>query len=166
MADKTDKTDGDQQSGAISPPSSVASREANAELEHTRGGTTTRDDLLDAGVPMLPGDPNEPIGPEDALGPGPKRGDYSGRIDAGPHMISEPIPMDEREDSVRWVDRETGKPAKEGADGAYAVPNEVPVARLVDQASRTAEIGDEPGKGGVPGTSPRIDAGAGAGTAA
>lgn len=40
---------------------------------------TTRD-ATDLGVPMLPGDPGEPQGPEDALGVGPKRGDYTNRI--------------------------------------------------------------------------------------
>lgn len=49
----------------------------NSKLEHSEGGTTTRDDALDSGVPMLAGDPSEPAGPEDALGAGPKRGDYS-----------------------------------------------------------------------------------------
>lgn len=39
--------------------------------------TTTKDDALDSGVPMLKGDASEPVGPEDALGSGPKRGDYS-----------------------------------------------------------------------------------------
>lgn len=34
----------------------------------------------DLGVPMLPGDPSEPQGPEDALGEGPTRGDYRDRI--------------------------------------------------------------------------------------
>ena len=34
----------------------------------------------DLGVPMLAGSPSEPVGPEDALGEGPKRGDYSDRI--------------------------------------------------------------------------------------
>lgn len=42
-------------------------------------GVTTRDDAKDLGVPMLAGDPSEPVGPEDALGGGAKRGDYSGR---------------------------------------------------------------------------------------
>lgn len=42
---------------------------------------TTKDDATDVGVDMLPGDPDtEPTGPEDALGVGPKRGDYSDRI--------------------------------------------------------------------------------------
>jgi hypothetical protein len=40
---------------------------------------TTRDSG-DLGVPMLPGEADEPIGPEDALGPGPKRGDYTDRV--------------------------------------------------------------------------------------
>jgi hypothetical protein len=45
----------------------------------TPDGPTTRD-AGDLGVPMLAGQPDEPIGPEDALGAGPKRGDYSDRI--------------------------------------------------------------------------------------
>jgi len=43
-------------------------------------GVTTRDDANDLGVPMLAGSSSEPVGPEDALGSGPKRGDYSDRI--------------------------------------------------------------------------------------
>lgn len=49
----------------------------DSKLKHTEGGVTTRDDALDTGAPMLPGDGSEPVGPEDALGSGPKRGDYS-----------------------------------------------------------------------------------------
>lgn len=59
---------------------SIATPEENAALEHSKGGATTRQDGTDAGVPMLPGDPGERQGPEDALGPGPKRGDYSTRM--------------------------------------------------------------------------------------
>lgn len=47
----------------------------------------------DLGVPMLPGDGSEPAGPEDALGVGPKRGDYSGRVGPStyrPHAGTEP----------------------------------------------------------------------------
>lgn len=58
----------------------TASESENSKLKHSEGGTTTRDDATDLGVPMLPGDPSEPVGPEDALGDGPKRGDYTGRI--------------------------------------------------------------------------------------
>ncbi len=54
-------------------------------LEHTEGGVTTRDDPNDLGVPVLPGDPAESTGPEDALGPGPKRGDYRRRVVGDPH---------------------------------------------------------------------------------
>ena len=48
--------------------------------DDTNADRTTRDDDADLGVPMLPGQPDEPVGPEDALGDGPKRGDYSDRI--------------------------------------------------------------------------------------
>jgi hypothetical protein len=58
----------------------VGSQSDNEALEHTMGGSTTRDDANDLGVPMLQGSPDEPQGPEDALGEGPTRGDYSGRI--------------------------------------------------------------------------------------
>lgn len=62
------------------------------KLEHSVGGVTTRDDALDSGVPMLPGDPSEPAGPEDALGSGPKRGDYSKVIGNLQHQASVPNP--------------------------------------------------------------------------
>jgi hypothetical protein len=42
-------------------------------------------DAANAGVPMHVGDPDEPQGPEDALGVGTKRGDYSGRGDGKTH---------------------------------------------------------------------------------
>lgn len=100
---------------------------ANEGLEHPEGGRVTRDDPLDLGVPMLPGDPSEPVGPEDALGVGPKRGDYTGRIGPAHYhpTTGERIPADERE---------------EGG----------PTVRVVSQRSRAEEIGDEAGlKGGV-----------------
>lgn len=53
---------------------------------------TTKDDALDNGAPMLPGDPSEPVGPEDALGSGPKRGDYSKLIGVGQFSASVPNP--------------------------------------------------------------------------
>jgi len=54
-----------------------ASKQENDKLDHPQGGVTTRDDALDSGAPMLAGSASEPAGPEDALGSGPKRGDYS-----------------------------------------------------------------------------------------
>jgi hypothetical protein len=96
----------------------VASQDENAQLQHTDDlrnqaeihaasaagvpleplheegrSMTTRDDRLDLGVTMLPGSPEEPSGPEDALGQGPKRGDYTERIgpsDYQPHEGAEP----------------------------------------------------------------------------
>jgi hypothetical protein len=50
------------------------------DTEPQAEGVTTRDDANDLGVPMLAGSSDEPTGPEDALGEGPKRGDYSDRI--------------------------------------------------------------------------------------
>jgi hypothetical protein len=106
---------------------SVASEQDNSKLEHTAGGTTTRDDALDMGVPMLPGKPDEPVGPEDALGEGPKRGDYSGRI--GPSNYQ---PHEVRAASAEDV----------------ADPNK-PSVIVEAQRPRVDEVGDAPGKGGV-----------------
>jgi len=84
-----------------------------------------RQDAVDLGVPMLPGDGSEPQGPEDALGTGPKRGDYSGRVgpsDYQPHQVV-PVP-----------DAKPGEPK----------------AEVVAQRDRAEERGDEKGeKGGV-----------------
>jgi hypothetical protein len=75
----------------------VADKESNEQkpqrIEHSRGGISSRDDALDEGVPMLQGDSNEPVGPEDALGFGPKRGDYSHSIPPGYEpTMTVPIP--------------------------------------------------------------------------
>jgi hypothetical protein len=127
----------------------VATEEANARLEHPAGGTTTRDDALDAGVPMLQGDQSEPVGPEDALGDGPKRGDYSERV-VGVSYESRPVAGGGRP-VTRWVDGETGKEAKEGAKGAIEVAVDLaPVSELVAQTPRAFDVGEVAGKkGGV-----------------
>lgn len=75
------------------PGKGIASKAQNDKLKHSEGGATTRNDALDLGVPMLQGDPSEPQGPEDALGDGPKRGDYRDRIGGAnyqPHHGAEP----------------------------------------------------------------------------
>lgn len=104
-------------------PQAQAARDAG--LEHTNGGNTTRD-AMDAGVPMIPGDPNEPIGPEDAMGPGPKRGDYSDRLNSGPHMMTVENPD---------ADVDAGEPRY------MLVP--------ADEFAEAGNQADEPGKGGV-----------------
>jgi hypothetical protein len=105
----------------------MADKDKKNKAEHSAGGITTRDDVTDLGVDMLPGDPDEPVGPEDALGPGPKRGDYSNQIGGDnyrPHSV-ESVPLKER---------------KEGE----------PIVRVVDQAPRASNQGEEAGKkGGV-----------------
>jgi hypothetical protein len=95
-----------------------------AEQKKTQD-VTTRDDATDLGVPMLAGDPSEPIGPEDALGPGPKRGDYSKRVgpaDYNPHQV---VPVDDPKDGEANV-------------------------QVVDQRERASDQGEVKGvKGGV-----------------
>jgi hypothetical protein len=105
-----------------------ARKRREGALEHSQGGTTTRDDALDAGVPMLQGDPSEPTGPEDALGAGPKRGDYRDRLGDSSYQPHE---------SVLNPDYDPDDP-------------ESPRTILVPQRPRADEIGDEKGKkGGV-----------------
>lgn len=87
-------------------------------------GVTTRDDALDLGVPMLPGAPSEPQGPEDALGEGPKRGDYT----------------DRQPENTRHYEAVVVPDAGEGE----------PTTRLVEQNPRVEDIGEAEGlKGGV-----------------
>jgi hypothetical protein len=103
----------------------IASPAQNEKLEHTDSGVTTRDDVTDLGVPMLPGDPSEPIGPEDALGAGPKRGDYSQRLGTDGYQPHQVVPVPD------------------------AAPGE-PQVQVVAQRPHASEQGDEAGvKGGV-----------------
>ena len=81
----------------------IANRDDNAKLEHSVEGTTTRDDVLDLGVPMLPGSPDEPQGPEDALGEGPTRGDYSGRIGDANYQPHHVVPNPDAKDGEPTV---------------------------------------------------------------
>ncbi len=103
----------------------VASAAENQRLEHSQGGVTTRDDATDLGVPMLPGDPKERQGPEDALGEGPKRGDYRDRIGPSSYHPTETVAIE---------DPEPGGPT----------------VKVVAQRPRAEDIGDAPRlKGGV-----------------
>ena len=104
----------------------IASRAENEALEHTRepGSVTTRRDATDLGVPMLPGDGKEVQGPEDALGAGPKRGDYRERIGPSNYHPTIVVPIEEPE-----------------PDG--------PKVQVVAQRPHADDIGDVPGKGGV-----------------
>jgi hypothetical protein len=107
----------------------VATDADNAKLKHSQGGVTTRDDATDAGVPMLPGSPDEPQGPEDALGVGPKRGDYTGRIGDSNYHPHQVVPVKDPK------------------------PGEA-TARLEPQRPRAEDIGDEKGKKGGVETAP------------
>ena len=113
----------------------VASQEDNDKLEHVDGGTTTRNDAMDLGVPMLPGSPDEPSGPEDALGTGPKRGDYRARQPEGTiHVESVPNPKG-------------GEPITD-KDGNVLDYEPLYVPQV--QNERVNDIGDVPGvEGGV-----------------
>ena len=92
---------------------------AEKKTEQVAEGATTRDDANDLGVPMLAGSADEPTGPEDALGVGPKRGDYSDRIGPSNYHPHE---------------------AKVDDKG---------VTVLEPQRPRAQDIGEAPGKGGV-----------------
>lgn len=85
----------------------------SGRLEHSQGGATTRDDATDLGVPMLPGSPDEPQGPEDALGPGPKRGDYTGRIGPEGYHPHEIVPNPDAGEGEPTVRAEAQRPRAE-----------------------------------------------------
>jgi len=103
----------------------IATEGQNAGLEHSEGGRSIRDDVLDLGVPMLPGDPSERQGPEDALGAGPTRGDYRNRIGDTNYHPHQTVPV---------TDAKPGEPS----------------VRVEAQRPFADEIGDVKGKkGGV-----------------
>lgn len=105
----------------------IATDKANAKLEHSQGGSTTRDDATDVGVKMLPGSSDEPQGPEDALGVGPTRGDYRDRLGGPGYQPHESV-------SVPDADTDAGEPS----------------VRIEAQKPRAEDIGDVAGKkGGV-----------------
>ena len=98
-------------------------------------------------IPMLfQHDPSEPVGPEDALGEGLKRGDYSSRVPGNhPTVVStgEPEPI--------YAYIKDGKEVKPGTAGAERVLVDYkPGTRVVDQTAGLADVGDASGlKGGV-----------------
>lgn len=93
--------------------------------DQTVDGVTTRDDATDLGVPMLAGSPDEPQGPEDALGVGPKRGDYTDRVGGSDYQPHQVVPVPD------------------------AKPGE-PTVRVEAQRPRAEDIGEVAGKkGGV-----------------
>ncbi len=112
-------------SKVVTEGAGVATVGENNRLSHSEGGATTRSDVTDMGVPMLQGDGTEPQGPEDALGAGLKRGDYTNRIGGSSYQPHEVVPNPD---------------AKAGEA----------TVKVIAQRPRTEEIGDETGiKGGV-----------------
>jgi len=67
---------------------------ARQPLEHTQGGVHTRADTTDVGVPMAAPTGPQTVGPEDAAGLKPTRGDYTARTSTGTSI--EPIPPAEQ----------------------------------------------------------------------
>lgn len=114
-----------------------------AHGEHTRGGITTRDDATDLGVDMLPGDPDEPQGPEDAFGPGPKRGDYTSRVGPGAHVQVVPNPnAGDGEPNVILVDqvaRASHRGEAAGLKGGVDTTDEVETAEAPNQSATKDE---------------------------
>ena len=133
VADATRKVLEDEVPATNPADVGVANRTDNLDLEHTQGGATTRT-ASDVGVPMVQGDPTERVGPEDALGAGATRGDYSQRTHQGPHVEMVPVPSQPITN-------------KDGVVVDYT-PNVVAVAQDLRATSGATE--DVPGaKGGV-----------------
>jgi hypothetical protein len=86
----------------------------------------------DGALPMLPGSAAEPVGPEDALGLGPKRGDYADRVPGNPTTVI--------------LAEDGGAPIKVGGQ----VVDYTPISEQVDQRAEAQRRGDVAGrKGGV-----------------
>jgi hypothetical protein len=107
----------------------TATAKANARLEHSKGGVTTRDDATDVGVPMLPGDASEPQGPEDALGIGPKRGDYTNRLGGSSYQPHETLPVTDAKEGESRVRIEAQHPRAEDIGEAKGLKGGVNSAR-------------------------------------
>lgn len=153
MTDENQNQGGSDQKG---DGENVATAEQNAALEHSdeQAPETTRADALDAGVPMEAGDPSEPVGPEDALGVGSKRGHYADRIEGVGTEHFESVPVQGGGGPVtKTVHRETGKELDADSRSKDAVDVQVdnaPASELVAQNPRAADTGDVKGKkGGV-----------------
>jgi hypothetical protein len=115
---------------------SIATPDENAALEHSQGGATTRQDGTDAGVPMLQGDRAERQGPEDALGPGPKRGDYSTRLgnQYNPHIAVKGA--DGLTRLVPQIPNAGNRGETRGIKGGADLPASNPVERSMASAAR------------------------------
>lgn len=149
--DATDARASAQEDAGAQHPA-VASLQDNADLKHSveldenwtpgdaeSGATTTRKMTLDEGAPMVQGHPSEPVGPEDAFGEGPKRGDYTSRLGGVLSQEARPVPGG-------------GEPIY---DDAGNIADFTPHTVLVDQNVLAEDVGDAEGvKGGV-GTDPR-----------
>lgn len=136
-----DRTDQDEPQGE--PVEQTAPEESADEADADRGERPAPSEVKpgnDVGVDMLPGSDDEPVGPEDAAGVGPKRGHYEDRVLPSLHSHE-----------VRRID----DPNATGAEGQL-VENEdggldrAPHSKAFPQAPRFADRGDVPGvKGGV-----------------
>jgi hypothetical protein len=112
-----------------------------AQADELGVGSGDERGFTEVGVPMLDGAPTERQGAEDALGEGPKRGDYAGRVGAN-HFESRPIPG--------------GGQVVENDDGGF---DNSPRSEIVAQDPRVEEIGDVAGrKGGVDSTKDPVEA--------
>jgi hypothetical protein len=116
----------------------MTKKKTDRELEHTMGGPTTREPG-DLGVPMKPAaDPaKETTGPEDALGPEPTRGDYSGRLGNTRHVQVEAIYESRDDRAPRIVTAEQNLVPDPGGPLDAADPNyERLLAQRTEQARK------------------------------
>lgn len=100
------------------------------------------------GVTALPSAGAEPVGPEDALGPGPKRGDYADRVGVG----------DDGQPQVHTRVEAVPESALQ-KDEAGNVLSDQPVSQVQPQNHEVHNVGDVPGeKGGVTTTAADVPA--------
>lgn len=127
--------EGDVSSGIPDDDKSVPKGEKSKDVE--------KKSPVDMGVEQLAGSPDEPVGPEDIGGIGPKRGDYEDRI----------LPSLTSHEVVR-TDGNTGGAGQlvENEDGGI---DRAPHSAAVPQAPRAVDQGEVPGQKGGVDTDPR-----------
>lgn len=126
----------------------TATEKSSPRLAHSQGGTTTRDDATDMGVPMSPGTGSvQPVGPEDALGVGPKRGDYTNRLggsDYQPHQtVAVADPKEGEPVAVVYEQAPSVLVHRTGCPGGRVEVSTTPVAGGVVRVTRCVECGGQ-----------------------
>lgn len=121
-------------------------------------------DANDAGVPMVPasGPRTEPTGPEDALGLGPKRGDYSQRLGGSSYNPHTVVAVEHEDDEGNVQLEYVQIDQKESVEGSF-LQEEAGVKGGVDTHSDTEAAASATGRRSGPALAPAAAESSGSG---